>query len=69
MIRSRTHKLIYFNGNHTGQLFDLTRDPGETVNLWHDPDHQSIRAELTAELLDWLYTNLYKHRDLFVEAR
>ena len=69
MIRSRAHKLIYFNGNHTGQLFDLTRDPGETVNLWHDPDHQSIRAELTAELLDWLYTNLYKHRDLFVEAR
>ena len=69
MIRSRTHKLVYFTGNRTGQLFDLERDPGETANLWNDPDHRPVREELTAELLDWLYTSLYKHRNLFVEAR
>jgi arylsulfatase A-like enzyme len=69
MIRSRSHKLIYFTGNRTGQLFDLSRDPGETSNLWHDPAQRPIRDELTAELLDWLYTGLYRHRDLFVEAR
>ena len=37
MIRSRTHKLIYFAGNRTGQLLHLVRDPGETINLWHEP--------------------------------
>ena len=69
MIRSNTHKLIYFTGNHTGQLYDLVADPGETRNLWHDPLHRELRAELTAKLLDWLYSDIYKHRDLFVEAR
>jgi arylsulfatase len=69
MIRSKTHKLIYFTGNRTGQLYDLVADPGETRNLWHDPQHREVRAELTAELLDWLYSDIYKHRDLFVEAR
>ena len=69
MIRSRTHKLIYFTGNRTGQLFDLVRDPEERANLWNDPAHRPIREELTAELLDWLYTDLFAHGDLFVEAR
>ena len=69
MIRSKTHKLIYFTGNKTGQLFDLVSDPRETRNLWHDPAYRSEREALTAELLDWLSTNMYKHRDLFIEAR
>ncbi|MBC7236632.1 MAG: sulfatase-like hydrolase/transferase [Chloroflexi bacterium] len=69
MIRSRTHKLIYFTGNRTGQLFDLLADPGETRNLWHNPEYRDLRAELTGELLDWLYSDIYKHRDLFIEAR
>jgi arylsulfatase A-like enzyme len=69
MIRSQTHKLIYFVGNQTGQLFDLIGDPKETRNLWADPSYAGVRGELTAELLDWLYTDIYKHRDLFVEAR
>jgi len=69
MIRSQTHKLIYFTGGRTGQLFDLVRDPGETRNLWPEPASRPIRDELTAELLDWLYTDLFKHRDLFLDAR
>lgn len=69
MIRSKTHKLIYFTGNKTGQLYDLMADPGETCNLWHDPEYRALRSELTAELLDWLYSDMYKHRDLYIEAR
>lgn len=69
MVRTRTHKLIYFQGNHTGQLFDLVDDPGETHNRWADPYCQGVRAQLTAQLLDWLYTNTYHHRELFAEAR
>jgi arylsulfatase len=69
MIRSHTHKLVYFNGNQTGQLFDLVTDPDEKHNLWGDPTHGQVRAELTADLLDWLCSDLYRRRDLFVGAR
>ena len=69
MIRSRTHKLVYFAGNQSGQLFDLLADPGETINLWGLEAYRDLQSHLTAELLDWLYTNKYKHRNLFVDAR
>lgn len=69
MVRTRTHKLIYFQGNRTGQLFDLIDDPGETRNRWGDAAYQAIRAGLTAQLLDWLYTNTYRHRELHLESR
>jgi len=69
MIRSAEYKLIHYAGNHTGQLFDLSADPGETRNLWGKPEAVAIQADLTAELLDWLYRNLYKHRDLFARYR
>lgn len=62
MIRSRTHKLIYFPGGHTGQLFDLEHDPGETRNLWGTEDARDVQASLTAQLLDWLCMSLYKGR-------
>jgi len=69
MIRSRRHKLIYFAGNRTGQLFDLASDPGETTNLWGEAAHRGLRDELTGELLNWLSSDLYKHRALFSDAR
>jgi len=79
MIRSETHKLIYFSGERTtqgettpplrGQLFDLVHDPRETQNLWNRPEARGIQAELTARLLDWLYRNQYKHRDLYLGVR
>ena len=69
MIRSSTHKLVYYTGGKTGQLYDLVADPKETVNLWGRDDSAAIQSQLTADLLDWLYTDMYKHRDLFVEAR
>lgn len=69
MVRDERHKLIYFSGGRTGQLFDLQADPGETRNLWHDAAHAGVRAELTAVLLDWLYRDLHSHRDLFADVR
>ncbi|CAN0602018.1 unnamed protein product, partial [Ectocarpus sp. 12 AP-2014] len=36
MVRSPTHKLVHFQGEDYGQLFDLGADPGETQNLWDD---------------------------------
>jgi hypothetical protein len=52
-----------------GQLFDRVDDPRETRNLWNRPKAAAIQAELTARLLDWLYCNQYKHRDLYLGIR
>ena len=41
---------VYFNRDY-GELFDLEEDPGEVNNLWDDPDHQELKAELTRKLL------------------
>jgi arylsulfatase A-like enzyme len=69
MIRSETHKLVYFSGGESGQLYDLVRDPRETRNLWGQKKTREVQADLTARLLDWLYRNQFKHRDLFIDAR
>ncbi|MEZ5861573.1 MAG: sulfatase-like hydrolase/transferase [Geminicoccaceae bacterium] len=54
MVRDRRHKLVHFKGAAFGQLFDLEADPGRSRNLWDDPGHAEIRAELLAVLRDWL---------------
>jgi arylsulfatase A-like enzyme len=76
MICSETHKLITFSGERhdeysplPGQLFDRANDPRETRNLWNKPEAAAVQAELTARLLDWLYRNQYKHRDLYLGIR
>jgi arylsulfatase len=69
MIRSRTHKLVHFSGGRTGQLFDLETDPGETRNRWGDPAYAEVQAQLTADLLDWLSTDLHTRRDVLAAAR
>lgn len=34
MMRSKTHKLVYYIGQEEGELYDLASDPGELWNLW-----------------------------------
>ncbi len=38
-----------YNGDE-GELYDMTRDPGQTTNLWDDPAHAEKRASLLHEL-------------------
>lgn len=52
MIRTRRYKLALYHGTDFGQLFDLEKDPGEFVNLWDDPKHQQIKAELMIRCYD-----------------
>ncbi len=58
-MRTKTHKLIYYYGcNYDGgyqtppgwELYDLVNDPHETRNLYHDPAHAKLAAELKARL-------------------
>jgi arylsulfatase A-like enzyme len=49
MIRMGDHKLVV-NTAHTNELYDLTEDPDELVNLVDSCEHEEIRERLMAEL-------------------
>jgi arylsulfatase A-like enzyme len=53
MIRSRTHKLVHFQGQPLGQLFDLQSDPMERRNLWDEPTMRDTRDELLRRMLEF----------------
>jgi arylsulfatase len=50
MLRTATHKIVAAHGHPTGELYDLRTDPGETRNLWHDPEHSEVKMELLERL-------------------
>ncbi|MGC9349597.1 MAG: sulfatase family protein [Anaerolineae bacterium] len=45
------YKITVYYGREYGELFDLVNDPDEVHNLWDDPDHAELKAELTMALL------------------
>ena len=53
MVRSESHKLVHFQGQTYGQLFDLVADPGETRNCWDDVDYVNVKSQLLSVLLNW----------------
>jgi arylsulfatase A-like enzyme len=66
MVRVGDHKLILDMGDDEVSLFDLARDPGETVNLAaREPDR---RAELERLLDAWLGRQRTR-RDAFLGVR
>jgi hypothetical protein len=40
------YKIIIYEGETFGELFDLESDPGEFVNLWDDPHSSALKSEL-----------------------
>lgn len=59
MMRSPTHKLVYYIGQEAGELYDLAADPNELDNLWNSPAHADLKNELRARLLEWLAGSVY----------
>lgn len=55
MVRTRRWKFNYYPG-HACELYDLQNDPGETRNLYRDPQSQQIVAEMKQRILDWMIT-------------
>ena len=51
MVATERHKLIAHHGR-MGELYDLSADPTETVNLWDSPEHLPLKAEMLARLAD-----------------
>ena len=57
MLCTSEHKLVIYHDTEaedTGQLFDLSADPGEECDLWSEESHREVREELTRLMLDWL---------------
>ena len=52
MLRTERHKLVVAHGLPSGELYDLTTDPAETINLWDDEIYQPIKADLLQRLCD-----------------
>ncbi len=40
------YKIVIYEGETFGELFDLESDPGEFVNLWDDPAYSALKSEL-----------------------
>ena len=59
MMRSVTHKFVYYIGQEMGELYDLTSDPDELWNLWESSEHAQTKSQLLNELLGWLAGSVY----------
>lgn len=49
--RTHSHRLTIYDGQSWGELYDLKADPHELHNRWSDSAWQSVRADLTEQLL------------------
>lgn len=56
-IRTECHRLVINADAGYGELYDVQADPGELHNLYENPAHARVRAELTEQLL--LFTMNY----------
>ncbi|WP_144057822.1 sulfatase family protein [Novipirellula maiorica] len=48
-VRTKDHKLFYLPATDEWQMFDLSKDPGEMVNVYHNPEYSAMRTRLTLE--------------------
>jgi arylsulfatase A-like enzyme len=52
MIRTGDYKLVMAHSLQKGELYDLMEDPGETRNLFDDPQYQAVKIILLQSLVN-----------------
>ena len=63
MRRDDQFKFVIYPGTSEGELYALQEDPGETTNLWDDPEYRDKRDQAIAEILEWSVLGSYRaHR-------
>tara|TARA_A100001015_G_scaffold16462_1_gene19243 strand:+ start:998 stop:2437 length:1440 start_codon:yes stop_codon:yes gene_type:complete len=67
--RNKDWKLVKFQDEENGQLFDLHNDPLEIDNLWFDRNTQKIKSEILDYIFDWRIESQLKTNDLIEEVR
>ena len=53
MARTETWKLVFYQGEAYGELYDLERDPDELYNLYDDSGCGRVRGEMVERMMDW----------------
>jgi uncharacterized sulfatase len=53
----KRYKITIYYGKSYGELFDLESDPGETCNLWDNPEHIKLKQAL---LMKYIYAEMGK---------
>jgi arylsulfatase A-like enzyme len=48
-VRSMTHKLFFFPATNEWNMFDLTNDPQEMVNVYNHPKYKQVQTSLVQE--------------------
>ncbi len=59
MLRTKTHKLVYYIGQDKYEFYDLQHDSNEQHNLWGDPSTATLQHSYLRKLLDFLATSTY----------
>jgi hypothetical protein len=67
LVRTPTHRLVYYDHRQGGELYDCVADPGEVDNLWRDPAQREVRLELLERLFDRV--NQYRAPSEFADDR
>jgi arylsulfatase len=57
MLRTDTHKLVFYPSLARGELYDLQSDPQELVNLYDTPECTDVRTALERELLGFVISS------------
>ncbi len=52
MVRTERYKLVVVHGLDDGELYDLQRDPAETVNRWNDAEYRDVKVSMLVRLCD-----------------
>ena len=52
MVRTATHKLIYYHSLEFAELYDLEKDPGEFNNNWSSPHARDVRDMMTVKMIN-----------------